>query len=961
MAKQQFLAACAFSALAIAVATPAAAQTADQAGAGANAPAQTVPPPGATTANGQEQSSQSTTGGNNGTPANSVDPQGAPTASNGDIVVTAQGRAQQLSNVPVAVSVVNAATLERTGASDIRQITQVAPSLLVSSTGNEANGSARLRGIGTVGDNPGLESSVAVFVDGVYRSRSGVGLNELGDIERVEVLRGPQGTLFGRNASAGIISIVSKAPDLNRLSAGAEATYGNYNFVRVGGNVNLPLSDTIAARIDAVYVSRDGFLKDVNNNRRINDRNRYFVRGQLLFQPTDALSVRLIGDYTHRRESCCAAEYIDQTVAPANANLLNPALNPIVRVLQDLDPSRSGGAPFTNPFGRNTYINAGRTFVGTTEDYGGSAQIDYNLGGAKLTSISAYRFYRNDQASDTDYGPVDILYRAPGFNAGARQFQTYSQELRLQGSLFDGHLDWLVGGYYAHEDLTVRDNLRFGAQYGRFATCRLVFAFGLGSLYSPTGQSCLSAAGRGALASPAGPFGPGGALVLSGFDRLDTVNDRGSTTDRYRQNSENYAFFTHNIITIADGLNLTLGARYTHERKRLNALFGNDNTACPAQQAALAPLLSGGLAAVAGGLISLTCQGNSSSELNGVAISSGRSENKVTGTAILSYKVTPRLLVYGSYARGYKAGGFNLDRSALKSPTLPFSAYGASSAAGAQSLVGNLQFDPEVNNAFEIGAKFSAPMFSLNIAAFHQAFDNFQLNTFNGSVFLVQNVNSCSTNLNFADRDTSAATGACSTDNVRAGVISRGVEVEASISPARNFTVNMGVTLAETKFRSNLVGNSSGAPLDPALRYLPGDNLSNAPGLVATSAVSWTPPIGHGLSALFYVDGRLSSDYNTGSDLFPQKEQDGFVMVNARTGIRGPNSRWALEIWAQNVTNTQYTQVAFSTPFQAGPTPSAANGLATTYPANLYPGGTQVYSAFLAEPRTYGATVRFRF
>jgi iron complex outermembrane receptor protein len=123
------------------------------------------------------------------------------------IVVTAQGRAQVLQDVPIAVTAVNADAMANSGATDIRALNQLAPSLLVSSTSTEANGSARIRGIGTVGDNPGLESSVAVFIDGVYRSRSGIGLSELGEIDRVEVLRGPQGTLFGRNASAGLLHI----------------------------------------------------------------------------------------------------------------------------------------------------------------------------------------------------------------------------------------------------------------------------------------------------------------------------------------------------------------------------------------------------------------------------------------------------------------------------------------------------------------------------------------------------------------------------------------------------------------------------------------------------------------------------------------------------------------------------------------------------------------------------------
>ena len=138
-------------------------------------------------------------------------------------------------------------------------MTQLAPSLLVSSTGSEANATARIRGIGTVGDNPGLESSVAVFIDGVYRSRTGSGLNDLGEVERIEVLRGPQGTLSGRNSSAGAISIYTKYPQFKYGGYG-EVSYGNYNAVRVAGAVTGPvIGDTLAFRVDGVYAKRDGF------------------------------------------------------------------------------------------------------------------------------------------------------------------------------------------------------------------------------------------------------------------------------------------------------------------------------------------------------------------------------------------------------------------------------------------------------------------------------------------------------------------------------------------------------------------------------------------------------------------------------------------------------------------------------------------------------------------------------
>src|SRR5687768_10535085 len=192
-----------------------------------------------------------------------VDPtDSAATGGEGDIVITAQGRTQILQDVPIAVTAVSADSLQNSGATDIRQLNQLAPSLLVSSTGSEANGSARIRGIGTVGDNPGLESSVAVFIDGVYRSRSGIGLNELGEIERIEVLRGPQGTLFGRNASAGLIHIISKKPNMNEMEGFVSATYGNYDYLRGDAGITGPIGADLGFRPVGGHTRRDGSSHD---------------------------------------------------------------------------------------------------------------------------------------------------------------------------------------------------------------------------------------------------------------------------------------------------------------------------------------------------------------------------------------------------------------------------------------------------------------------------------------------------------------------------------------------------------------------------------------------------------------------------------------------------------------------------------------------------------------------------
>ena len=146
------------------------------------------------------------------------------------------------------------------------------------------------------------------------------------------------------------------------------------------------------------------------------------------------------------------------------------------------------------------------------------------------------------------------------------------------------------------------------------------------------------------------------------------------------------------------------------------------------------------------------------------------------------------------------------------------------------------------------------------------------------------------------------------------------------------------------------------------LRLLPDQYLPNAPATVVTNAITWTPEIGNsGYSALVYVDGRLTSDYNTGSDKFLQKQQDGFFLVNARLGIRAPEQRFSIELWAQNLLNKNYTQVAFNSPYQATTSGPATGALATAFPPTLYPGGTQIFSAFIAEPRTYGITLRGKF
>ncbi|HEU4498210.1 MAG TPA: TonB-dependent receptor, partial [Sphingomicrobium sp.] len=819
-----------------------------------------------------------------------------------EIVVTATRRNEALSDVPLAVSAVTAETLQNSGANDIRALTQVSPSLLVSSTSSEAGaGVARIRGVGTVGDNPGLESSVAVFIDGVYRSRTGVGLTELGAIDRIEVLRGPQGTLFGRNASAGLISIITAKPKF-RTEVGGELTVGNYDLRRAEAYATGGLSETIAARIDGVWMKRDGFLEDVISGRDINDRDRWMLRGQILFEPSSDTSIRIVGDYAKRDEECCGAPYLpafDYTGTEQPSTIAG-----IERAL--------GGIISDDTFERETAITPGRTYRSDVKDYGLSGELVHDFGWAELTSITAYRYNKYIRGQDADFNNLDILFREDDGSAFNR-FKTFTQELRLQGEAFEGKLDWLIGGYYANEKLRVDDNLSYGEDYARYANCIIALnAFAASPLIpdsilapgaSPTCFNPLVATGvrdslvtafnaapigsaaAGALAGqittlgafaalnnpalapffPAIPFGVSPPFGTSGFSNLATALGFPGLTlngqaidDTWKQTSNNWALFTHNIFDITDSISLTVGARYTHEKKKLSADLSDTNQICTIFSS------SPSLAA----LQALPCV--SPSIPGGFSEEDSKSEGKLSGTVVLSFKPTDNILTYLSYSRGYKAGGYNLDRAALLRSggngavcTLP----GQNGCGGAFASLEDLEFKPEINDALELGAKYNGIGIDVNVAVFRQLFRDFQLNTFNGLNFVVENINSCKDDLGDLDEDFNSATGVCEDDDTRAGVKSTGVELEVFTRPFQDLSWNAGLVYANTRYRDDLVG-ADGRAMTSALFQLPGRRISNSNAVTLTGSASWTPPIGgSGMRALVYADVRHQSHFNTGSDL----------------------------------------------------------------------------------------------
>ena len=271
------------------------------------------------------------------------------------MVVTAQKREQNLQDVPIAVIALSGQQLQDAGVTDLKNMTELTPGLTVTSTTSENSTTARIRGIGTVGDNVGLESSVGVVIDGVYRPRNGVGFGDLGEIDRIEVLEGPQGELFGKNNDAGVINIVTKRPSTT-FGVTGEITGGNFDDREISGSITGPVGDFSAFRLYAGYQKRDGFLNvetgTGNLKDAVNNRNFYTVRGQYLVTPSSDVSVLFIGDFSRRNEECCQATPVYP--GPFAGIITALATNPLLG-------GTAGQAAFpdtpTNPFNRQSFAN----------------------------------------------------------------------------------------------------------------------------------------------------------------------------------------------------------------------------------------------------------------------------------------------------------------------------------------------------------------------------------------------------------------------------------------------------------------------------------------------------------------------------------------------------------------------------------------------------------------------------
>ncbi len=803
-----------------------------------------------------------------------------------EIVVTAQKRTQNLQDVPIVVTTVNKQLLQDTGVKDIKDLTLLTPGLVVTSTTSEGSTTARIRGIGTVGDNPGLESSVGVVIDGVYRPRNGVGFGDLGDVERIEVLKGPQGTLFGKSTSAGVINIVTAAPSF-KFGANAEFSAGNYGQYGGSAEVTGPLiADKLAGSLYIADRQRDGFFDvDTGQGPRTKDydtnRDFYTIRGQLLAKPMENLTARLIADYSHRQEVCCIA-------VVTRAGEANELISALVG-------GREGEGDGTHPYSRDAFSN--RQDGSNVTDGGVSLQVDYRLPSidASITSITAWRDWKQVAGFDADFSTADLLY-LPSDDTNSNEFRQISQELRFAGTY--GKLDYLIGGFYAHEDLRSNQSIRFGNQFGSYLS--LLFSGGASPLFL-----------RG---SPFNLFTPGGANYVGGD----------GSQDRYRQSNDSYSVFTNNTYHITNKLEANIGLRYTLDDKTLNNVDTNigGGAACAAlarvglfYNSLPAGATKTSLAPIAQIIEPAGCLPFESPGFNGFTNHQHEDQSVVTGTGKLTYRFDPHLLVYGSYARGYKGGGFNLDRTQCAIGVDPGCNPGTIATITPQK---STEFGGEFVQSYEVGEK--ATLFNrkllLNATFFYQDFTDFQLNTFNGLVFVVDSVPE---------------------------ITSKGLDTDFYWFPIHNLSFQGGLTVADTRY------DLSGAELADLIARTGfqgsrGSRLSLAPLYSASLSSTYTYDINDDYKVRFNAGFKFSSNYNTGSDLDPDKQQKDFWLMNARVAFAPRDDRWSLEVWAENLFDRDYKQVAFDSGYQ-----------------NVPSNATGVLDAFLGAPRTFGVTVRARY
>lgn len=353
-----------------------------------------------------------------------------------EVIVTAQRRSERLQNVPLAVSAVSGDTLDRLGINNPTELRFVSPSVNFGNSANTRGEGLSVRGVGTQIFGDGVEQSVGVVVDGVPMGRNGMGIADMLDVDRVEVLRGPQGMLFGKNASAGVISIITRAPRLGETSLDVQGSFATKDEMKASLTANMALGEQAALRVTYGTTERDGYIFNKVRNEYLNNRDSDTLRVRFLADVSQTVRVQLMADWGNSNALCCS-----WTARSAPATTTFGALNAASGIVANpTNLTNAAGAPFFQ-----------------NQDYRGlTSQVDWDLGWANLTAIAGYRYWYAVDNNDPDILPINILDR----NSGDSKVDQTSVEVRLT-SPAEQNFEWTVG-LFSFEMLNTGGNLQAG-------------------------------------------------------------------------------------------------------------------------------------------------------------------------------------------------------------------------------------------------------------------------------------------------------------------------------------------------------------------------------------------------------------------------------------------------------------------------------------------------------------------
>ncbi len=782
-----------------------------------------------------------------------------------EIIVTATKRTQTLQETPVTVSVTTADVLDKAQILDIQDLQSVVPSLRVGQLQSSSNTNFRIRGFGNGANNAGIEPSVGVFIDGVYRSRSAAQIGDLPKLERIEVLSGPQSTLFGKNASAGVISIVTAKPSFSRQGY-IEGGVGHYNQRVVRGYMTGPINDSIAVSIGANINKRDGYARSaVASLGANNERDRFSVRGQILVEPRDDISIRLIVDHSEIDERCCGV-----------TNVTN---GPTAGAIMAL------GGQLANPANPFAYINyQDRDSDNRVNDDGISLHVDVELDKFDVTSITSMRSNKSFSEYDADFTTAPLLNVPTDVD-----ISTFTQEVRLTSS-GDNMIDWMLGGFYFSEDITQISGLDVGPAFRPYID--ILSGGGLNGVEALFGQA-------------PGTF-------------FNAAND---SVETFTQYNEAVSIFATVDFNATEKLKLTGGVNFTKDTKAVTGstvnnevfsaidlnndltvfgvtlptvLFGQAftaNTGLPATPAniafieGVAPGTSAAInAGVAQGIAGLQGLQFVPQFLGfGNAVESGRSsDTQATWTARLAYRVNDSFNVYASAATGFKSTSWNLSRDSR-----PFArdaaALGAAGLLQPNQTFGTRLAGPEDAMVFEAGIKARFDKGAFNLAVFDQTIEGFQSNTFIGTGFVLANAGQQGT---------------------------FGVEFDASYYPVEALKLTFAGIYLDAKYDSfvNAPG-PNGTIVDRS-----GQTVAGVPEFGFSTSATYSHDFGGGTTGYIRGDYQYESEVDIVEILGVKANTS---IVNGSFGIKFDGG-YGVQIWGRNLFGQESFISAFPGVVQAG-------------------------------------------